>query len=107
MLFAVQGQPACGDFKSYGFCKFGPNCKFDHSMLPYPGLTMPSSLPTHYASPVSSTHQRISPSPSRSVSKPVSNGKPGVKKESSETEKPDNDSEQLKVQDISGNSTSP
>uniref|UniRef100_A0A1J3CPS2 Zinc finger CCCH domain-containing protein 3 n=1 Tax=Noccaea caerulescens TaxID=107243 RepID=A0A1J3CPS2_NOCCA len=106
ILPARPGQPACGSFKSYGFCKFGPNCKFDHSMLPYPGLTMPSTLPTSYASPVSSTHQRISPSPSRSVSKSVSNGKPDVKKESSETEKPDNDSEQLKVHDISENSTS-
>lgn len=105
MLFAVQGQPACGDFRSYGFCKFGPNCKFDHSMLPYPGLT----LPTPYASRVLN-HQRIPPSPSRSDSKSLSNVKPDVKKESSETEKQDDeDSEKLnnsEVQDFSENSSS-
>ncbi|VVA90030.1 unnamed protein product [Arabis nemorensis] len=106
VLPARPGQPACGNFKSYGFCKFGPNCKFDHPMLPYPSLTMPPSLQTPYARPVSSTHQRISPSPSHSDSKPLSNGKPAVKKESSETK----DSEQLKnsgIQDLSANSTSP
>ncbi|ANM60932.1 Zinc finger C-x8-C-x5-C-x3-H type family protein [Arabidopsis thaliana] len=96
------GQPACGNFRSYGFCKFGPNCKFDHPMLPYPGLTMATSLPTPFASPVT-THQRISPTPNRSDSKSLSNGKPDVKKESSETEKPDNG----EVQDLSEDASSP
>lgn len=77
------GQPACGNVKSYGFCKFGPNCNLDHSMLPYPGLTIP------YVSPVSSNYQRITPSPSRSGSK--TNDKPDVKKDMLETEKPDDD----------------
>ncbi|EOA40603.1 hypothetical protein CARUB_v10009335mg [Capsella rubella] len=105
VLPARPGQPACGNFRSYGFCKFGPNCKFDHPMLPYPGLSMPSSLATPYASPVS-THERIS---SRSDSKSLSNGKPDVKKQSSETDKPDYDSEQLdnsEVHDLSENSSS-
>ncbi|KAG7653106.1 Zinc finger CCCH-type [Arabidopsis suecica] len=109
VLPARPGQPACGNFRSYGFCKFGTNCKFDHPMLPYQGLTMASSLPTPYASPVS-THQRISPSPNRSDLKSLSNGKPDVKKESSETEKPDDDSGQLnnsEVQDLSENPLSP
>ncbi|KAG7595872.1 Zinc finger CCCH-type [Arabidopsis suecica] len=102
VLPARPGQPACGNFRSYGFCKFGPNCKFDHPMLPYPGLTMATSLPTPFASPVT-THQRISPTPNRSDSKSLSNGKPDVKKESSETEKPDNG----EVQDLSEDASSP
>ncbi|CAH2038888.1 unnamed protein product [Thlaspi arvense] len=108
VLPARPGQPACGSFKSYGFCKFGPNCRFDHSVLTYPGLTMPASLPTPYAPPVSSNHQRISPSPSRSGSK--ANDKPDAKKEISVSEKPDDDTEQLndsQKQDFSENSTSP
>lgn len=71
-------------------------------MLPYPGLTMATSLPTPYASHVS-IHQRISPSPSRSNLKPLANRKPDVK-ENSETEKPDDDYEQLnnsEVQELS------
>ncbi|ESQ36425.1 hypothetical protein EUTSA_v10007912mg [Eutrema salsugineum] len=103
------GQPTCGNFKSYGFCKFGPNCKFDHSMQPYPGLTMPSSLPAPNASRVS-THQKISPSPSRSNSKSLSNKKPDMKKESSDAEKPGDGSAQLsnsEVQDLSEHSSSP
>jgi hypothetical protein len=71
-------------------------------MLPYPGLTMATSLPTPFASPVT-THQRISPTPNRSDSKSLSNGKPDVKKESSETEKPDNG----EVQDLSEDASSP
>lgn len=82
-FFAAQGQPACGNVKSYGFCKFGPNCNLDHSVLPYPGFTMP------YVSPVLSNYQRITPSPSRSGSK--TNDKPDVKKDMLETEKPDDD----------------
>ncbi|KAL1212352.1 Zinc finger CCCH domain-containing protein 3 [Cardamine amara subsp. amara] len=108
VLPARSGQPACGDLRSYGFSKFEPNCKFDHSMLPYPGLSMSSSLPTPYGSRVSN-HQRISPSPSRSVSKSLSNVKHDVKKKSSETEKQEDDSEQLnnsKVQDLSEKSSS-
>ncbi|XP_010484523.1 PREDICTED: zinc finger CCCH domain-containing protein 3-like isoform X1 [Camelina sativa] len=96
VLPARPGQPACGNFRSYGFCKFGPNCKFDHPVLPYPGLTMSSSLATPYASPVL-THHRISPPPSRSDSKSLSNGKP------------DYDSEQLnnsEVHDLSEKSSS-
>ncbi|KAJ0245059.1 Zinc finger CCCH domain-containing protein 3 [Hirschfeldia incana] len=95
------GQPACGSFKTYGFCKLGPNCNFDHSVLPYrTGLPMPSpSLPSHYPSPVSSNYQRISPSPSRSGSKVMHNGKPDVKKKMSGTEKASDDSEQVQDHD--------
>ncbi|KAF8105241.1 hypothetical protein N665_0161s0039 [Sinapis alba] len=88
------GQPACGNFKAYGFCKYGQNCKYDHPMPLNPynntGLTMPS-LPTAYASPVS-THPRISPPPppNRSDSTAISQGdKPAAENHSSEIEKQD------------------
>ncbi|CAF1704895.1 BnaCnng30240D, partial [Brassica napus] len=42
------GQPACGNFKAYGFCKYGARCKFDH---PVPirvwicACSLPPSIP--------------------------------------------------------------
>ncbi|CAH8282989.1 unnamed protein product [Eruca vesicaria subsp. sativa] len=98
VLPARPGQPVCGNVKSYGFCKFGPNCNIDHSMLPYPGLTTPY---------VSSNYQRITPSPSRSGSKALSNDKPDVKKEMLETEKPGDDSKQLNHSQRKKESSSP
>ncbi|KAG2320248.1 hypothetical protein Bca52824_013461 [Brassica carinata] len=99
LLPARPGQPGCGNVKSYGFCKFGPNCNFDHSMLPYPP----------YVSPVSSKYQIVSPpSPSRrSGSKALFNDKPDVEKEMPETEKPGNDSKQLKNSQRKEESSSP
>ncbi|KAG2332767.1 hypothetical protein Bca52824_003947 [Brassica carinata] len=82
VLPARPGQPECGNFKTYGFCKYGQNCKYDHPMPLMP------SLPTTYASPVS-THLRSSPPPSRSdATAIISNGdKPAAENHSSEIEK--------------------
>ncbi|CAN6997053.1 unnamed protein product [Brassica oleracea var. botrytis] len=47
----LSGQPACGNFKAYGFCKYGARCKFDHPVpvnpYHYAGLTMPSQPTAH------------------------------------------------------------
>lgn len=41
----MQGQPACSYYISYGLCKYGPTCKFDHPLPGYPynyGLSYPT-----------------------------------------------------------------
>uniref|UniRef100_A0A0D3BBU8 C3H1-type domain-containing protein n=1 Tax=Brassica oleracea var. oleracea TaxID=109376 RepID=A0A0D3BBU8_BRAOL len=98
------GQPACGNFMAYGFCKHGASCKFDHPVpvnpYHYAGLTMPS-LPTAYAPPVS-TQVRITSPPSLTDSTTVSNGdKSTAENKSSETEKQDDVPDKTKVQDSS------
>ncbi|KAF2580726.1 hypothetical protein F2Q68_00003097 [Brassica cretica] len=48
------GQPACGNFKAYGFCKYGASCKFDHPVpvnpYHYAGLTMPTAYRSGFGS---------------------------------------------------------
>ncbi|KAF3507529.1 hypothetical protein F2Q69_00003678 [Brassica cretica] len=48
------GQPACGNFKAYGFCKYGASCKFDHPVpvnpYHYAGLTMPTPYRSGFGS---------------------------------------------------------
>ncbi|KAF3544076.1 hypothetical protein DY000_02004469 [Brassica cretica] len=101
-----QGQPACGSFKAYGFCKYGASCKFDHPVpvnpYQYAGLTMPS-LPTAYAPPVSvSICVRNTSPPSRSDSTTVSNGdKSAAENQTSENEKQDDGPDKTEVQDSS------
>ncbi|KAF2581997.1 hypothetical protein F2Q68_00003096 [Brassica cretica] len=107
VLPARPGQPACGNFKAYGFCKYGASCKFDHPVpvnpYQYAGLTMPS-LPTAYAPPVSvSICVRITSPPSRSDSTTVSNGdKSAAENQTSENEKQDDGPDKTEdVEDIS------
>uniref|UniRef100_A0A0D3BBV1 C3H1-type domain-containing protein n=1 Tax=Brassica oleracea var. oleracea TaxID=109376 RepID=A0A0D3BBV1_BRAOL len=94
------GQPACGNFKAYGFCKYGARCKFDHPVpvnpYHYAGLTMPSQPTAHvHCTPPVSTHVRITSPPSRSDSTTVSNGdKSAAENQTSENEKEDDGTRQ-------------
>lgn len=33
-VFQIQDQNICSHYSRYGICKFGPACKFDHSIQP-------------------------------------------------------------------------
>uniref|UniRef100_A0A0D3BBV0 C3H1-type domain-containing protein n=1 Tax=Brassica oleracea var. oleracea TaxID=109376 RepID=A0A0D3BBV0_BRAOL len=81
------GQPACGNFKAYGFCKYGARCKFDHPVT---------------CAPLVSTHVRITSPPSRSDSITASNGdKSAAENQTSENEKQDDGPDKTEVQDSS------
>lgn len=45
----AQGQPVCSFYTTYGSCKFGTACRYDHPLVGYYGYTLPS-----FSYPVSS-----------------------------------------------------
>lgn len=45
----MQGHPVCSFYTTYGSCRFGSSCKFDHPVISYYDYTLPEiSAPHHF-----------------------------------------------------------
>ena len=61
-VFQIQDQNICSHYSRYGICKFGPSCKFDHSIQPASSIGSSDDQNTAFGNSVTQEAARMAES---------------------------------------------